>query len=208
VCGGPGLSQGASCQFEILRLEESGEGIACQNHNYFWLQLQNTGVVPLRTIDARSTSVIQASFDLDRAHRWFAVEFNNSSWELVESAHRSVDDVERMIHLAHAAFVHWLHAGNVANEVRAYCLLATAYAAAGLGKGAVRYADKCVSLCAPASAELTEFDRASAFGCAANAYASAGDQEQARDFHQQASRTVAALESEDRALFEKLYPAP
>jgi hypothetical protein len=43
-------------------------------------------------------------FDIEHAHRWFAVELNNIAWNLVESPHRSPTDNERMINAAHAAF--------------------------------------------------------------------------------------------------------
>ena len=34
-------------------------------------------------------------FDLAQAHRWFAIEFNNQAWELVEKPSRSTCKVGR-----------------------------------------------------------------------------------------------------------------
>lgn len=73
-----------------------------------------------------------APFDLPKAHRWFAVELNNLCWDLIEAEHRSAEQTERMIHAAHAACHHWLQVGTAVNNLRAECLLATAYALAGL----------------------------------------------------------------------------
>ena len=39
-----------------------------------------------------------------------------------------------MIHAAHGACFHWLAAGDLLNHLRAQCLLATAYAKAGLAE--------------------------------------------------------------------------
>src|SRR5688572_3808946 len=85
-------------------------------------------------------------FDVERAHRWFAIELNNLTWGLVEAAERSPDDVEKMIHAAHGACFHWLQVGNLLNHLRAQCLLATVYAKAGLAESAVRHAEKCLQL--------------------------------------------------------------
>src|SRR5262249_26385540 len=106
-------------------------------------------------------------FDVSRAHRWFAVELNNFAWDLVEKPERSADDVDRMIHAAHGACYHWLHAGNLLNHLRAQCLLATAYAAAGLPEPAVRHARRCLQLSEEAGDSQTTFDRATAHGSAA-----------------------------------------
>jgi hypothetical protein len=149
-----------------------------------------------------------APIDLQRAHRWFAVEFNNRAWELLERAERSADDTDQMLDLAHAAAVHWQQAGTRINQARAACLLATAYAACELGERAVHFADKCLRLSGEATEELTPFDRAAGFGCAANAYACQGDGQQARQFYEQGRTVAATLEPDDRQVFEQFYPPP
>ncbi len=149
-----------------------------------------------------------APFDVDRAQRWFAVEFNNRAWDLVEKPVRSADEAERMIHMAHAACIHWLHVGNVVNHARAQCLLATAYAAGGIGEPAVRHAEKCLTLCDEVRDQLTEFDWASAYGCAANAHRCMGNLARAREYYQRAVNNVPAEESDELKLFNRLYPAP
>ena len=70
-------------------------------------------------------------FDVDKADRWFAVECNNRTWDLIEKTDRSVEEVHQMIDLAHAAAWHWSNVGSLLNQLRAQCLLATAYVAAG-----------------------------------------------------------------------------
>ena len=148
-------------------------------------------------------------FDLQRAHRWFGVEFNNVAWDLVEKEDRTADEAERMIHAAHASCLHWLQVGSPVNHQRAHCLLATVYAAAGLFDMAARYAERCLSLSSENGETQTAFDLATAFGCAARAYAGVRRTEAAREHYQQALRAAEKFEdAEDRQVFDRLYPAP
>lgn len=150
-----------------------------------------------------------APFDLPRAHRWFAVELNNLAWDLVESAERTVEDSERMIHAAHAACFHWLQAGTLLNHVRAQCLLATAYAASSLGEAAARHAERCLGLSHQAGETQSPFDRATAHGCAANAYALVGRLNEAREQYRLAKEVAATFtDSAEIEVFVRLYPAP
>lgn len=148
-----------------------------------------------------------APFDVARAHRWFAVELNNVSWDLVEKAERSAEELERMIHAAHGACFHWLHAGNLLNHQRAQNLLATAYVRARLTESAVRHAERCLQLSAEAGETQTTFDRATAHGCAAAAFALAGRKETAKQ-QETLARTAAEKfdDADDRRVFENLYP--
>lgn len=145
-------------------------------------------------------------FDVPRAHRWFAVECNNLAWDIVEAAERSPADIERMLHAAHAAWFHWKEVGTLLNELRAECLLATAYGVAGQGENAVRHADRCLELSRQAGDRQTPFDRGTALGCAGRAYAVAGRSEESRHFQQQAAEAADRLsDADDRRVFETLY---
>jgi hypothetical protein len=75
-----------------------------------------------------------APFDESRAHRWFAVEFNNLAWDLLEKPDRTAEDDERLRHAAHAACLHWQATGSVLNDLRAHVLLTTTYAHLGPGR--------------------------------------------------------------------------
>lgn len=148
-----------------------------------------------------------APFDVQRAHRWFAVELNNLAWDLLEKADRLADDNERMIHAAHGACFHWLQVGDLLNHLRAQNLLATVYAKAGLAEAAVRHAEKCLSLSSEASDKQTPFDLACVHGCAAAAYRAVGHTAQALAAQQKAAAAAAQLtDPADRAVFDGLYP--
>jgi hypothetical protein len=147
----------------------------------------------------------EAPFDVAKAHRWFAIECNNAAWELAEKPGRSPDEARRMIDLAHAAAMHWDAVGTDLNRQRAENLLAAAYVAAGDALAAVRHAERCLSLSVQNAKEESPFDRAIALGCAAQAHALAGDSAQADRLRTLAKTAAAALDDEDRGVFERLY---
>jgi hypothetical protein len=147
-------------------------------------------------------------FDVAQANRWFAIELNNLAWDWIERPSRTAEETERLIHAAHASCHHWLQVGAPLNHQRAQCLIATAYAAANLLEAALRHAERCLALSAEAGAEQTPFDLATAFGCAARAYAIAGRTERARQLHAKARSYVEQFDHpDDQVLFDKLYPA-
>ncbi len=148
-------------------------------------------------------------FDTAVAQRWFAIELNNFTWNLLETENRSEDDTERMLHTAHAAWYHWQAVGTPVNTLRAYCLLATAYVSAGNGLEAVSYAEKSLALSEQLGDSQTTFDRATAYGCAARAYALAGNRDFAREYHRQAAAVAETFDdADDRLVFDRFYPAP
>jgi hypothetical protein len=146
--------------------------------------------------------------DLPRAHRYFAVEFNNLAWALVEDPSRDAAGTERMIHAAHAACLHWLNAGNALNHQRALCLLATAYAKADITAAATYFASRCLALSAENGDTQTIFDRATAHGCAAIANRLAGNVDLAAAEQGLAEEAAAKFDdASDRVVFDRLYPA-
>ena len=151
----------------------------------------------------------QPPFDVPQAHRWFAVELNNLAWEFVEASARSAEEVERMIHAAHAACHHWLQVGSPLNQQRALCLLSTAYAVAGRAKSAVHYAALCRELSEQNGDTQSAFDRATAFGCTSLAAEAAGAHDRATDFYAQALDAATKFEdADDQSVFARLYPPP
>lgn len=145
-------------------------------------------------------------FDVSKAHRYFAVEFNNLAWDLVEGIDRSDDAIERMIHAAHAALGHWNAVGTDLNRQRAYCLLSTAYAIAKRATEAVRYAEATLRLSEKNGSDLTLFEVATAHGCAAKAFGLAGETKQAEEHGALAYETAKRFDSsEERDLFDRLY---
>ena len=125
-------------------------------------------------------------FDRAKAHRWFAVELNNLSWDLVEMTRRTADQQQLMIHASHAACYHWLQAGDAVNHQRALHLLASAYTRARRPMPAIEHAVQCFELSAANGERQSPFDRACALECLARAHACAGHGDEARMYRKMA----------------------
>ena len=145
-------------------------------------------------------------FDVARAQRWFAVDFNNRAWDLIEQPSRTAEQVQELIHAAHAAAVHWQAVGTPLHTQRAENLLATAYCVAGKPEPALRHAQRCLALSEQNAAEESLFDRATALGCAAEAHRLAADERESERLMTLALAIAEELEADDRGVFEKLYP--
>jgi hypothetical protein len=148
--------------------------------------------------------VSEPSFDVPRAHRWFAVECNNQAWEIVEGSDRSPEALERLLHLAHAACLHWSAVGTPLNRQRALDLLAHAYAIAGQGQLALRFARQALALSEENAAEQTPFDRAQACATMAVALRTAGQSEEAEAWKHKALAAAEELDAEEREVVRRL----
>lgn len=148
----------------------------------------------------------EAPFDVQQAHRWFAVELNNLAWDLVErGVGRTAADEQVMIHAAHAACYHWMPVGQAVNHQRALCLLANVYTQLRRPGEAVDYATRCVEMSRTSGDEQTDFDRAIGLASLARAHACAGNKEQARTHRRMAAEAGARIADEDdRRHFESM----
>jgi hypothetical protein len=99
--------------------------------------------------------------------------------------------------------------GTPLNQVRADTLIAAAYLAAGQPAIALNYAQAASQLSESSGTEATPFDRASALGAVACALSRLGHQHDAQSCYAEALEHAANFEhADDRAVFDKLYPAP
>jgi hypothetical protein len=103
-------------------------------------------------------------------HRWFAVELNNGTWDLVDgglSEDSPPGEQEQALYAAYAAAYHWMQAGTVANHGRAEHLIATVAVAIGRLDEADRHAARYAGLIAEHPAAFADWDRAFAAEAAA-----------------------------------------
>ncbi len=148
----------------------------------------------------------EAPFDVPRAHRWFAVEFNNEAWELVEKPNRTPNETQRMIHLAHAAALHWGVVGKPINFERAECLLATVYAAADRLETAAMHVAYGLALSENGVDDETPFDRAALLACAAMIFSRTPNDAEGPRYAVLAQEAFAQLtDAEDREVVTRLY---
>ena len=139
----------------------------------------------------------EPSFDLPGAHRWFAVELNNRTWDALESGLVTPETAEPYIHSAHASCYHWMQAGTAANHGRGECLVANVYAAAGRGEAALGHARRYLKLVQADDAQMADWDLAFAYDALARAYASIGERDAAREAREKARAAGGAIADED-----------
>lgn len=148
------------------------------------------------------------TFDVEAAHRWFARQFNNGAWDLLEKPQRSPAEDDALLAAAYAAWQHWSAVGTAVNAQRAHHLLATVHARLGVGVLALRHAEACMALSRQNGEAQTPFDRASAMECLARARACSGDTEQAARLRKEAEQLGAAIPvAQERAVAEELLRA-
>jgi len=138
-------------------------------------------------------------FDVAAAERWFAIQFNNAAWDLVEAVTRSSAETERMLHLAHAACLHWTAIGTPLNRLRAYVLLAFVYAEAGQASNAQNFADRAAAELPAIASPVSAFDQASIVAAKASGCRAAADLEGTARWLEQVREIAAGLTDADEA---------
>ena len=145
-------------------------------------------------------------FDQQTASRWFAVECNNNTWDLLEKPNRTVAETDGMIHMAHAACFHWMQVGTPLHQVRAICLVANAHAAAGNGELALRYALSVMEAAKALGDEVADWDWAFLYDATSRAYAAAGQADSARQWREKARAAGDAIaDNQSRDMFQQFF---
>jgi hypothetical protein len=147
--------------------------------------------------------------DLDR---WFAVELNNATWDLIDTGLSEASpraEQEQALYAAYAAAYHWLQVGTVANHGRAEHLIATVAVTTGQFEVASRHASRYAELIAEHPAAFADWDRA----FAAEAVARIAAREQRPDavpLREEARRLAEAVQNDEerRICLERLAAPP
>lgn len=160
--------------------------------------------------DLAAAVVTQQSGGRD-LHRWFGVELNNSTWDLLDgglSERSPRAEQEEALYAAYASAYHWMHAGTVANHGRGEHLIASVAVAIGLLDEAGRHADRYAELIAAHPAAFEDWDRAFAAEAIARvASRKGGDAEKLRAEAQRLAAAVADPEDR-RTCLERLAAEP
>lgn len=112
-------------------------------------------------------------------HRQLAVDLFNHVWTLLEAAERTPEQVDELIHAAHASRHHWAHAGTTINLARGEWQCSRVYAVLGHAEPALWHAQRCLAY-VEAADDAADWDLPFAFEALARAYELAGDEERAR----------------------------
>jgi hypothetical protein len=145
-------------------------------------------------------------------NRWFAVELNNGTWDLIDgglSQQSPRAEREQALYAAYAATYHWMQAGTVANHGRGEHLIATVAVATGLLDVAKRHAARYAELIAEHPAAFADWDRAFAAEALARVAARKGTPDAGTLRAEAQRRAEVVADSEDRRLcLERLAAGP
>lgn len=114
-------------------------------------------------------------------HRYFGVELNNETWDLLEQIDESspMEDQERLLYGAYAACLHWLEAGNEANHARGEHLIARVALRIGRTEIGLQHARRCLELVQAFPEQMADWDEPFAREALARALAATGSRDQA-----------------------------
>jgi hypothetical protein len=135
-------------------------------------------------------------------HRELGVDLFNHAWTLMETAERTREQDDELIHAAHASAHHWRIAGEPVNWARSEWQCSRVYAVLGRAEPAVWHARRCLELCEQHG--IGDFDLAYAYEALARAHSVGGDSTEAarnKQLAEEAGRTIA--EHDDREHFAR-----
>lgn len=140
------------------------------------------------------------NYTLKEAHRKFAAQAFNQTWDWMEKSDRTPEEDELLVHTAHASRYHWSVVGEPLNFQRGEWLLSRAYCVLRRGEPALRYARSCLKL--TMDNDIKGFDLAFAYEAMTRASFVAGDRENADKYRKLAEETGNKIEKkEDREWF-------
>lgn len=137
------------------------------------------------------------------AHKKFAVECFNLTWNLLGKKDRTVEEVDKMIHTAHASCYHWDEIGTPLEFERGEWQISRVYSVLGRGEPALYHAKRCLEICRKNN--IGDFDIAFSYEAMARAYSIAGNKTECEKHIQlakEAGETIKKKEDKDYFLGE------
>lgn len=133
----------------------------------------------------------EPDFDIQTAHKHFAVSCFNQAWELMEKPNRSAAEDEQMIRLNYASLWHWTQRDDCSprNLSVGYWQASRIYVLLGQAENARRYAQ----LCLDASLEEGPFYLGYAYEALARAASVIGNQTEMEAYLAEARRLAEAI---------------
>ena len=143
------------------------------------------------------------TFTETEAERFFAAQYFNQTWGLLDKPDRTPDETETLIDYAHASLAHWRKAGTPLHHQRGEWMLSRVYWALGQAEVSLAHARRCKQLTDENLELMQDFDLAFAWECLARAHALAGNQKEAEECRKQAEKAGKAIQDEeDRKIFD------
>ncbi len=144
-------------------------------------------------------------FDIQKAHRWFAIEQNNRAWDLIEKNDRSEAETKEALQAAHVASYHWHQIGEAIHRARAITLVAWAQginlhweAARQSCEDAKRWIEECQS------EEFGTFDQAILSLVYSRVLNELGESDLAENFRREAQEISSDFQGAEKEVFSTL----
>jgi hypothetical protein len=134
-------------------------------------------------------------FDVAAAHKYFAANCFNSTWELLDKEDRSPDDDEQMIRQTMASAYHWTQREDCTdtNLSVAFWQASRVYAVVGQAGNARRYGQMCLDI----SRNLEPFYLGYAYEALARAESVAGNSDESAGYLVKARKAAENVKDED-----------
>ncbi|MFP4458353.1 MAG: hypothetical protein ACLFSQ_02055 [Candidatus Zixiibacteriota bacterium] len=135
-------------------------------------------------------------------HRFFGVELNGITWQLLATENRSKEDTFKMIAAAQASLYHWLETDSQPiNAQRGHWLVSHIYSHLLLPEGALLHANRCWEI--TDENQFKDFDLAFAYEAMARAYGILGNEDEFKKYLELAQKAGEKIENEDdRKVFD------
>lgn len=143
--------------------------------------------------------------ELDQAtRRALAVGLFNYTWTLLETANRTPEQDDEMVHAAHASRYHWGEVGEAVNLARGEWQVSRVYAVLGRGEPALYHARRCLEINESNPDGREDWELGSAYEAMARAAAVSGDTAAAADWKRRAVAELGKVaDAEDRQVLEQ-----
>ncbi|KQC15036.1 MAG: hypothetical protein APR63_04545 [Desulfuromonas sp. SDB] len=102
-------------------------------------------------------------------HKKFAVDLFNLTWDYLDNKNRNRDQIDEMIHAAHASRFHWSRVGQPIHWERGEWQISRVYSELNMSESALYHAQRCVDICLDNG--IGDFDIAFAYEAMARAHA-------------------------------------
>jgi DNA-binding transcriptional MerR regulator len=145
-------------------------------------------------LEAVMTELTSESLLSPEDERKIAISYFNSTWDLMEKEDRTVDDDDRMLHMAHASRYHWGQIGNPENRARGEWQVSRVYAVLR-SEPCLHHAQRVLDICVENG--IGDWDIAFAYEALARGHAIAGDAEAARSMTEKALEASEAIAEEE-----------
>jgi tetratricopeptide (TPR) repeat protein len=139
----------------------------------------------------------QPEFDLNAAHKYFAVECFNRAWDLIDKPDRTAEEDEAMIRSSLASIWHWTQRKDctATNLSVGYWQTSRIYALLGQADNARRYGQLCLDV--SQGDEILPFYLGYAHEALARAESVAGNREKMEEYLREARRVADTVPDPD-----------